>query len=407
MAMKTTTESGLTLLSLASRQVWPHILAVTHLKPSTLVLLHSEDADESKRPAGRLQKFFDKNSQIVSRRRITTRLARIPHDDFSAVERRLDEIVKSLATHDHCALNFTGGNKLMATAAFRWATAHGVKSFYLERGNRLTWFEPSPNGLTTKSVPLNGSITNSLDAVELLRCQLVTSEVERDGEKLTLSRSGKCLSEAEFVKRIRNGSIDGLMDKEGHGGRGVKKGDHLELLTAAVLLKLGVPEVRRSLQLEVKTSSGVSSRQPHAEIDLLFNWNGRLWLVDCKNRISENDLMERLRKMLPRRLSRNATKLLGRIGDEMKISQTKVLKEDLIAINDMGGLLGRVVCVRRADLPEEARAYAERNRIEVVLRKDIYDGIRRLFYPRRPASAKSLAALEQAFAKPPSGRHAR
>ncbi len=38
----TAPESSLTLLSLASRQIWPHILAVVYLKPARLILLHPE-----------------------------------------------------------------------------------------------------------------------------------------------------------------------------------------------------------------------------------------------------------------------------------------------------------------------------------------------------------------------------
>ena len=389
--------SGVTLLSLASRQIWPHILAVAHLKPSRLILLHSDDGDESKRPAQRLKKFFDDRSQIIGRG--STRLQRIPHDDFSAVERGLGELEKHLMTGADCTLNFTGGNKLMATAAFRWATAHRVRSFYLERGNLLTWFEPSDHGLATRREKLDGRITNSLDPVALLRCQLLASEVEREGEKLTLSESGKALSESDFQTRLRSGSINELMDKVGYADRENKKGDTLELVTAAALLKLGVAEVRRSLRLKVNTPSGISSRLPHAEIDLLFNWNGRLWLVDCKDRISEEKLVQQLRRELRISLSGNAAELLLRIEDELKISQTKVLKEDLIAINDIGGLLGQVVCVRKRPLPDEAHAYARRNRIEVIQKEEVFEGFRRLLYPERPPSSDQIAKLEGMYSR--------
>lgn len=398
MAKEPASKSGLILLSLASRQIWPHILAVTHLRPSMLILLHSDDSDESRRPAQRLKKFFDERSRIISRG--STRLERIAHDDFSAVERRIGEFRERLPVRDDdCALNFTGGNKLMAAAAFRWAAAHRVRSFYLERGNRLTWFEPSDHGLATRSEILDGAIANSLDPVALLRCQLLASEVEREGERLELSESGAALSEEDFQARIRNGAIDGLMAKTGYGDRESKKGDTLERAIAATLLKLGVVEVRRSLRLKVNTPGGVSSRLPHAEIDLLFNWNGRLWLVDCKDRVPEEDLVQRLRGTLRKPLSDSAEELLRRIGDEMTISQTKVLKEDLIAISDIGGLLGQVVCVRRHPLPDEAHAYARRNRIEVVLKEEIFEGFRRLLHPERPASSDQLAALERRYTR--------
>ena len=408
MVTETSSESGLTLLSLVSRQVWPHILVAKHLKPSRLILLHSDDADESRRPAGRLKRFFDQRSQIIDPG--STHLQVIPHDDFTAVERRLSELKERFRLDSNCALNFTGGNKLMATAAFRWAAEHRVRSFYLERGNRLTWFEPSGDSLVTHSQMLDGSITNFLDPIALLRCQLLTSEVEREGERLTLGGSGQSLSENEFLSQVRSGSmreLKGLMEKTGDGDPGNKEGDRLELAAAAVLLKLSVAEVRRSLRLKVNTPAGVSSRLPHTEIDLLFNWNGRLWIVDCKDRMSEDDLMARLRQSLqPSRISENAMSLLDRIGNELQISQTKVLKEDLVAVNDIGGLLGQVVCVRKSPLPEEAHAYARRNRVEVVQKEELFEGFRRLLHPGRPPSPDQFAELEKKYSKP-SGQRTR
>ena len=46
----------------------------------------------------------------------------LSHSDFSAIEQQLDEISIEPAELENAALNFTGGNKLMATAAFRWAS---------------------------------------------------------------------------------------------------------------------------------------------------------------------------------------------------------------------------------------------------------------------------------------------
>ena len=347
------------------------------------------------RPAKRLKEFFDQRTELTAK----TRLEEVPHDDFTAFEQKLDKLEKRLSLDSHCILNFTGGNKLMATAAFLWAAKHDIKSFYLERGNRLIWFEPSDDNFTTRSETLDGHITNSLDPVALLRCQLFTSEVEREGEKLTLSKRGQELSEDEFRKQIENEANKDLMKKTGEGDRESKAGDALELDAAALLLKLGVKEVRRSLRLKVNTQDGALNRSPHAEIDLLFNWNGKLWLVDCKDRISEDDLMSRLRKALPPELSKKAESLLERVGSELKISPTKVLKEYLVAINDIGGLLGQVVCVRKHPLSDEADAYANRNRIEVILKNKMFEGFRRLLYPERKASPGQLAELERRYSR--------
>lgn len=79
----------MTLLSLAPKQIWPQVLTKAHLKPERLFLLHSEDMVESKGPAQRLKRFFD-DSRLVPGG--ATRLEPVPHDDFSASERRIQPI---------------------------------------------------------------------------------------------------------------------------------------------------------------------------------------------------------------------------------------------------------------------------------------------------------------------------
>ena len=386
--------SGAVLLSLASRQAWPHILAAAHVKPWKLVLLHSADENESRRPAERLKAFFDETRNLVGDGR--TELQEIPDDDFQAVESRLDELSSGAAPGARRrVLNFTGGNKLMATAAFRWAERNEVASFYLERRNRLTWFEPSGSGFATSASELKDGIANDLDLLALLRCQLSASQVERPGQRLTLSEQGKGLRDKEFREQVMQGAVDALLRVEGTADRIAREGDALELQTAAVVLKHGAAEVRRSLRLKVDAPS---SSLPHAEIDLLFNWDGRLWLVDCKDRVSGSRLVHRLRNEL-RSIPPPAEQLLRRLGDEMKIGPIKALKEDLVANVEVGGLRGKVVCVRKVPLPEEVHPYAQRNDIDVVQKQDLFQSFRRLMYPRGRASREDFDALARRFAR--------
>jgi len=384
------------LITLASKQIWPQVLSVMHLKPERVLLLHSNDQAESKGPAQRLKRFFDKHNIVPKG---GTHLGLIPHDDFNGVEHRLDELAANYQLKiEDTFLNFTGGNKLMATAAFRWATAKGMKSFYLERGQTLTWFEPHNGNLQTRTEKLDGRITNELDPVALLRCHLDASELERPGQILTLNQAGREISIEDLWKQIKNGNdacqwleIKGKADPE------EKKGDSLEYATAAVVLKLGVKCAYRSLRLKVKSAQHVSTMLPHAEIDLLFNWNGRLWLVDCKDRKPVENLIEGLRREIKQTLSSQAEKLLHQIGEELEIGQTKAMKLDLVAIREMGGLLGKIVCVRKAELPEQALQYAKYNQIEVVLKRDLVEGLRALLFPGAPPTQAQLDSLSQAF----------
>ena len=183
---------------------------MAHLKPYRLILLHSDD-NESRTPAQRLKKFFDQGPDIIAKG--ATSLEPVPHDDYEKMQKRLDEVHASLPTDSECLLNFTGGNKLMATAAFRWAEGNHIRSFYLERGHWLTWFVPAVDGsgMVTESEKLDVTVTNALDPIALLRCQTQDSDVERSGERLTLSDSGKALDKGGFFQQLQHG--DNPLDK--------------------------------------------------------------------------------------------------------------------------------------------------------------------------------------------------
>jgi len=385
------------LLSIASKQIWPQVLAVNHLHPTRLVLLHSEDATESRLPAQRLRRFFEKHGPGALDRTETELLS---DSDFAAIEKRLDALASQHSWNlAECVLNITGGNKLMATAAFRWAARRGVRTFYLERRNGITWFDFRDGETLTTADTVDGHIADPLDPVALLRCQLDASEVEREGERLTLGDLGAEINEEMMFNQLQNG-MDAMrfLDVVGTADNDHKKGDGLELATAAILLKLGVKCVQRSLRLKVKSAVGVGTRSPHAEIDLLFSWDGKLWLVDCKDRKNAESLVEGLRRELSRvALSGQASELLSRIGDELSIGQTKVMKEDLLAIRETGGLLGQVVCVRKSAQPEEVFQYAKHNRIEIVQKSELVERWRSLLFPNRTPDANQLADLARVF----------
>lgn len=387
------------LLSLASKQIWPQVLAVCHLKPAGLVLLHSDDANESRQPAQRLKKFFDKHGPTEKGR---VSMEPLSDSDFSTIEKRLDELAASHQWNlGDCVLNITGGNKLMATAAFRWAARRGVRTFYLERRNKITWFDFRDGETLTTSEQADGHLADILDPVSLLRCQVDASEVEREGESLTLNSEGTRLSAEDLFNQLQNG-VDAarFLDTQGTADADAKKGDGLELATAAVLLKLGVKKVQRSLRLKVKSATGVSTKLPHAEIDLLFSWGGKLWLVDCKDRVSPESLVEGFRRELRHQpLPTQAEELLKRISKELSIGQTKVMKEDLLAVRETGGLLGQIVCVRKTQPPEEVRQFAAHNRIEVIQKSELVERWRSLLFPNLPPNQTQLANLAKAFGR--------
>ncbi|OQW96234.1 MAG: hypothetical protein BWK77_05780 [Verrucomicrobia bacterium A1] len=362
----------MTILSLASEQSWPQILAVAHYRPSELVLLHSDDSERSAAPARRLKEFFERSGLMAPR---SIRLETLSYNDFGSVEQTLDALKLDLSG---CALHFTGGNKLMATAAFRWATRRGVPSFYIERNHDIVCFEPRDGDVVTHPrEKLNVHLTDGLDPLLLVRCQMAAGEIERDGQSLTWER--------------------GALRISGEADRDEKEGDRLEFETAETLLRLGVKIVRRSARLKVSSAGGVSSRRPVAEIDLLFNYAGRLWLVDCKDAIRTEWMADGLKPYLD--LSQpKARKLFDDVRNALTMKQTKVLKEDILHVKEIAGLLGQAVAVRRHLPDPEVRQFARDHGVAFVHSKSLRADFETLLHPNRPADEADLASLRKAFA---------
>lgn len=377
------------LLSLASKQIWPQVLAVAHLKPERVILLHSEDLAESKAPAQRLQRLFD-DSGLVPKG--ATQLETVSHTDFSAIESRFDEIVAGHQLNlGECIVNITGGNKLMATAVFRRVARRGVRAFYLERGNLVTWFEPRDGDMLTHAEPLPAGITNNLDAAALLSCQFGDEVVQFQGERLTLNEKGAkaarqdLAAKLEAETRINRGTFDfrKWLRIENPSGREPNEGDNLEYGVACALLKAGVPAVRRGVELVTLPNS----RNSEGELDLVFNWNGRLWVVDCKDRVGGEAKIEALRTALLRVGGYNCDteNLLNSVADDLKDRDIKILREDLLQISEVGGLLGCALAVRSTRPPPQAKEFAASRhpRVEVLLKSDLVKRLPAILAGRR------------------------
>lgn len=367
------------MFTIASRQIWPQILAVLYIKPDRVFLLHSRDEIESSKPAQRLKRFLTK-TQIIAPG--NARLYKIPFDDFNGVEKELDKIqIAEGISFDSLIFNITGGNKLMATAAFCWALKHSVKSFYLEKGNKIIWFDSINNEVKTEADSLDTHLADELNPIEVLRCQIETSEVENEGETLTLSDAGKNESDGRFLNMINNGNYDeSWIKKDGKIIEEKKEGDRLEYRTAVVILRLGVKQIQRGLRLKPKTDEFVSSKMPHTEIDLVFVWNGRLWVVDCKDTIREEDICKNFYEMV-RPLKDKAKALWERIQDIVEKSHFGILKNDIVTAREVGGLYGSVICVRKSQLNEEIKQYAKRNGIYLVSAKNLWNELTAILKP--------------------------
>jgi hypothetical protein len=383
------------LLSLASKQIWPQVLAVAHLQPNRVFLLHSDDVAESKGPAQRLQRLFEDSALVP---KAGCQLELIPHDDFTAIERRFDEI---MATHQlnlgECLVNFTGGNKLMATAVFRRVARRGVRAFYLERGHQITWFEPREGDMLTETKTLPMDIANRLDAAALLSCQFGDEIIQFPGERLTLNEKGTIAAPQDLAAKLQGETrLDsGVFDFrkwlriENPSMRPTNEGDNLEYGTACALLKTGVPVVRRGVELATLPRS----LHTEGELDLVFNWNGRLWVVDCKDRVGGEAKVEALRNALLScgGTNRQTESLLASVAEDLQDRDIKILREDLLRISEVGGLLGCALAVRSVRPPQQAEEFAASRhpQTEILLKRDLLKRLPAILAGRRPSGSRN------------------
>ena len=386
---------ALTLLSLASRQIWPQVLAVLHARPERLVLFHSDEESESKRPAERLRDFFQAGSTGQSP---VVELRRVPHDRFRDVVDAFADVAEHWALDDtNCRVHLTGGNKLMAMAAAEWCRLAGVPCFYLERDLRVFPFLPQGSDLLPQpDFKLDPHLPRDLAPLALLRCQLDGADIAQAGQRLTLNAAGRRLPEAELQPLLRNGhDFRKFLDWDA-AEPDQQAGFGLEYAAAFALLKLGVPSVQRSIRLAPRVLRG--SGKEEGELDLVFNWAGKLWVVDCKDRRSAESKVDQLRTEILRQLTPDVRlmELLQRLEEELRQRDLHPLKEDLLSVAEVGGLLGRAIVVRRVPLPQQAEEFARSRRIEVVLKDRLLAGLRPILFPDEPASLEQLRALAAA-----------
>ena len=381
----------MTLLSLASKQIWPQVLSVLHTRPDRLVLFHSDEEAESSRPAARLKAFFESAGVLKPGAVI---LHPVPHDRFQGVVDAFADVAAELSLDDsNCQVNLTGGNKLMAMAAAEWCRLAGVPCFYLERDRRVFPFLPKGADLLPQAdFKLDAHLAGKLDPLPLLGCQLDTAEIVSPGQRLTLNERGQRLPDAEFQNLLKNGHDFRLFLSWDVAEPEERQGDGLEYAVAFALLKLGVPVVQRSVRLSPRVLRG--SGREEGELDLVFNWTGKLWVVDCKDRRDADSRVDQLRTEILSQttVTTRLDDMLNRLTDELRERDLKPLKEDLLIASEAAGLLGRALCVRRVPLPVQAQEFAASRQLPVILKDCLLRDLRAQLHPGQPASLNQLRA---------------
>jgi hypothetical protein len=384
------------LLSLASKQIWPQVLAVLHARPQRLVLFCTDEESESRRPAERLRDFFPSGT-IPHHPQVELRS--VPHDRFKDIVDAFASTAEQLELDDsNCRVHLTGGNKLMAMAAAEWCRLAGVSCFYLERDLRVFPFLPKGADLLPQpDYKLDPHLARNIEPMALLQCQLSDSEIVSPGQRVVLNDSGRSFPDAEFQAALnRRDDFTGYLCVTGPPPKSANAGDGLEAATAFALLKLGVPAIQRGIRL--RSGSNRTHREEEGELDLVFNWAGKLWVVDCKHRKTPESRMAKLRAALGRQgsLDSEIELLLEQLTSELRDKELKPLKEDLLVISEAAGLLGRAVAVRWNPLPTEAAEFARSRRLAIILKDHLLRDLSILLYPDQPASIDQLRSLAAA-----------
>ncbi len=336
-----------TLATLVSQQIWPQLHALALLRPEHLVLLHSSDPKHGIGPARRLQSALQRWREELEFEWVplSVECLEISDYDAAAIAGNLEKLgLESLPD----MLHVTGGNKLMGFAVFEWAQKRRLPLLYREREHGFLRLTFSESGLQTKDLPFDPSVLDALDPGETVRCQLTEGEIERPGELIILSEHGKLKGRKELGKAIHAGrdcrewlQILGEADEES------KTGDLLEIQCAAVLLKLGIPMVSRSLRLKASETDVQRNSESFQEVDLLFHHQGRLWLVDCKDRAA---------------------------GSQYRDTGYKALMEDVSGARALGGLDAKIICVHKARFTIGQELFARDFGIQYVDRTDLVRG---------------------------------
>jgi hypothetical protein len=227
----------------------------------------------------------------------------------------------------------------------------------------------------------------------LLACQFGDEVVSFQGERLTLNEKGAKAAVQDLTAKLRGETRLDRKDAfdfrkwlviENPSVRPPNEGDNLEYGTACALLKSGVTAVRRGVELATLPKSLNSE----GELDLVFNWHGRLWVVDCKDRVGGETKTEALRTAFlgAGGISRQTEALLQSVADDLQDRDIKILREDLLQISEVGGLLGCALAVRSVKPPQQAVEFATSRhpQVEVLLKADLVNRLPAILAGRRP-----------------------
>lgn len=146
-------------------------------------------------------------------------------------------------------------------------------------------------------------------------------------------------------------------------------GERFELMVALALLKLGVEQVAHRVELSSRDSQ--AREHKHAELDLVFIWPGRLWVVECKDHEKSERKGRRIWDSLKRNvrlkeLDVDEQAFVDELGGMIRRRYRKTSKERILAAQECGGALAQVIFTVRGEPSGDVREFAESNRLHIA-----------------------------------------
>ena len=372
----------LTLITVASEQVWPNINAILHYRPTHLILLHTADEKRSAKPARRLRSFCIGND-LVDTGRIT--LLEIPSDSLGGILGKLAQIqTERDLKGENSIVNLTGGTKYMGVALYTFALfKNSIPCIYFEM-ERIYMLSKEGKGITQHPVAtLPRDLVDHLDPHEIARCQGGDAVIEDPGQLLTLQARWLKPSRdrSHFVDTLENKNFHLVFDKW-EEPEPYEDGFDLEFQVAALLLFEGVQKVRRSFRLRVPHPGGREGSSDQ-EIDLMFNHGGqRLYFVECKDRnVDVYNKLELLRaKALksPKAKSRSLNTAYEIVHQALQTNRTAKFKEDLFHSARLSGLTAKTIWVMRKPPGRHESDFCKLEAIDVILSGNMAEEIAQL-----------------------------
>jgi Holliday junction resolvase-like predicted endonuclease len=308
-------KTHLSMITIASEQLLPHLEAVAHffgnnLNGGTFHIIHTADQARSKRPAELLcellkRKFSNLNTQLVKKP-----VNPLPEE----VQQITESIIQSSEPETQWIINATGGTKLMSAPLLEMSGRNNIKVIYRELSQNK-WYEikRNPDGkLISEEFLIEIAPLAHYSVSELLHAQLGIPATE-NGFELNYEPVGNI----NFFKLI-----NAQIEEKGNSEKAFPKlglpikspGMSFETVISTMIKSFGLNDIACNVIFSKE------QKQFLQEIDIVINNGQKLLFVDCKLRTAEEEKNGRVEGITSQiRQAAETRRKFGGLGAELML----------------------------------------------------------------------------------------